>query len=263
MQANPNPIAAQDRDFVAALERGLAVLTAFNQERESLTITDVANATQMTRAAARRYLHTLTRLGYLANDGKQFAMTPKVLGLAQSYWHSTRLPRLVAEHLQRLSSALGGAATVAVLDGNDIITVRAATDGSVLSPSTQPGARLPAHCTANGRVLLAASLEALTDAAQIERIESIPLTQLTAHTVTSRDRLTLELRRVERQGYALTQQEFEINMHALAVPLKDKRNQTVAALNLICNIARGGDADMVQRCLPALLRVQAALKSSF
>ncbi|TAG24788.1 MAG: IclR family transcriptional regulator [Burkholderiales bacterium] len=259
MQTIPAQVTAQDRDFVAALERGLAVLTAFNQERESLTITDVANATQMTRAAARRYLHTLTRLGYLASDAKQFAITPKVLGLAQSYWHSTRLPLLVGEPLQRLSSALGGAATVAVIDGNDIITVRAATDGSVLSPSTQPGARLPAHCTANGRVLLASSLEALTEAAQIERIESIPLTAQTSRTVTSYDRLTLELRRVTQQGYALTQQEFEINMHALAVPLKNKRNQTVAALNIICNTAQRGDINLVERCLPALLRAQAEL----
>ncbi|TAG00086.1 MAG: IclR family transcriptional regulator [Betaproteobacteria bacterium] len=251
----------QDRDFVAALERGLAVLVAFNQERDSLTITDVANATQMTRAAARRYLLTLTRLGYLVNDEKQFAITPKVLGLAQSYWHSTRLPRLVGEHLQRLSSALGGAATVAVLDGNDIITVRAATDGSVLSPSTQPGARLPAHCTANGRVLLAASLETLKDAAQIERIESISLTQLTSHTVMSRDRLTLELRRTASQGYALTQQEFEINMHALAVPLKNKHDLTVAPLNIIFNRAQRG-TNLIEQCLPALLRVQAELREA-
>lgn len=250
------PIAHTHRDFVSSLERGLDVISAFDQERAALSVSDVAMATDMTRAAARRHLITLAQLGYLVFDGKRYAMTTKVLRLAQSYWHSTQLPKLLGAHVQRLAHALAGASTLSVLEGMDAVSVRAATDGSVLSPSLQPGARLPSHCTANGRVLLAA----LDDTARDALLDSIRFKRLTPKTIVSRERINIEVARCREFGYATTDQEYELGMRALAVPIKNQRGETVAALNIIRNVAKDDSADFVERCLPALLSVQAEVR---
>lgn len=246
-----------DRDFVSALERGLAVMRAFDQEQPTLSVSDIAAATQMTRAAARRHLITLERLGYLRLDGKRYAMTTKVLRLAQSYWHSTRLPTLLGAHVHRLAHALGGASTLSVLEGADVVSVRAATDGTVLSPSLQPGARLPVHCTANGRVLLCA----LDDAARTALLDAQSFERLTPKTIVSRERIDLEIARCKAFGYAVTDQEYELGMRALAVPIKNTRDETVAALNIIRNATQHDSTDFVAQCLPALLHVQAAVRA--
>jgi IclR family transcriptional regulator, pca regulon regulatory protein len=245
-----------DRDFVSALERGLAVMRAFDQEQPALSVSEVATATQMTRAAARRHLITLERLGYLRLDGKRYAMTTKVLRLAQSYWHSTRLPSLLGAHVYRLAHALGGASTLSVLEGADVVSVRAATDGTVLSPSLQPGARLPAHCTANGRVLLCA----MDDAARAALLDAQSFERLTPKTIVSRERIDLEIARCKAFGYAVTDQEYELGMRALSVPIKNMRGETIAALNIIRNVAKDDTTDFVERCLPALLHVQAEVR---
>ena len=148
------------RDLVAGLEKGLAVIEAFDQERPRLTISEVAGRTGLTRAAARRYLLTLTHLGFVSQDRKMFALTPKVLRLGQSYMHSARLPRIIEPELHKLAYAMKEASSAGVLDGNDVICISATSAGRVVSPTLQPGTRVPAYCTANGRVLLAAQSQA-------------------------------------------------------------------------------------------------------
>jgi IclR family transcriptional regulator, pca regulon regulatory protein len=246
-----------DRDFVSALERGLAVIAAFDQEQPTLSVSEIALATAMTRAAARRHLITLERLGYLHFDGKRYAMTPKVLRLSQSYWHSTRLPALLGAHVHRLAHALGGASTLSVFEGADVVSVRAATDGTVLSPSLQPGARLPAHCTANGRVLLCA----MDDMSRNALLDTPTFKRLTPKTIVNRERINIEIARCKTLGYAVTDQEYEMGMRALAVPIKNQRGETVAALNIIRNAAQHDSADFVAQCLPALLHVQAEVRT--
>ena len=146
VSTTPRPASSpQRRDLIAGLEKGLAVIEAFDQLQPRLTIGDIASRCQLTRAAARRYLITLTHLGYVTSDGKTFALAAKVLRLGQSYMHSARLPRIVQPELNRLVSSLKEASSAGVLDGDDVICVAASSVGRIVSATLQTGTRVPAY----------------------------------------------------------------------------------------------------------------------
>lgn len=250
------PAGPLKRDLVAGLEKGLAVIESFDQERPRLTISEVAERTGLTRAAARRYLITLTHLGFVSQDRKMFALTPKVLRLAQSYMHSARLPRIVQPELQKLAYSLKEASSSGVLDGNDVICIAATTAGRVISPTLQPGTRVPAYCTSNGRVLVAS-----LPPAELETwISRQHLAPLTPHTVVQPERLRHEIARARQQGWAAVDQEFELGLRTLAVPLKNYRGETVAALNISVHAARMTMDQLVDVSLPPLMQAQAQLR---
>lgn len=244
------------RDLVAGLEKGLAVIEAFDQERPRLTISEVAERTGLTRAAARRYLITLTHLGFVNQERKMFALAPRVLRLSQSYMHSARLPRIVQPALMELANTLKEASASSVLDADDAICIAATSAGRAVSATLQPGVHVPAYCTANGRVMVAALAP---EAAQAWLMRQ-PLRALTAHTMTQPERLAREIERVRVQGYATIDQEMELGMRTLAVPLKNFRGDTVAALNLVVHASRMSIDDLVATGLPALRRAQAQLR---
>nr|WP_316641323.1 IclR family transcriptional regulator C-terminal domain-containing protein [uncultured Roseateles sp.] len=244
------------RDLVAGLEKGLAVIEAFDQERPRLTISEVATRTGLTRAAARRYLLTLLHLGFVSQDRKMFALTPKVLRLGQSYMHSARLPRIVEPELHKLAYALKEASSAGVLDGADVICIAATSAGRVVSSTLQPGTRVPAYCTANGRMLLAALPQGEVDA-WIARQE---LTPLTPYTITHPDRLRIEVARARAQGHACVDQEYELGLRTVSVPLKNYRGDAVAAMNISVHASRISMDQLVEQCLPPLLQAQAHLR---
>ena len=243
------------RDIVGGFEKGLQVIEAFDQERSRLTISEVAQRAGLTRAAARRYLITLTHLGYARHEGKVFSLTPKVLRLGQSYLHSARLPRIVQPLLYRLAYSLGEAASAGVLENDELVCVAAVSAGRVVSGTLQPGTRVPAFCTASGRVLLA-SLPAAQIGAYLERQ---PVERITEHTIVDKERLLLEIARCRAQGYAVVDQELELGLRTIAVPLKNFRGDTVGAINVSVHAARIAIDEIVERCLPALLKVQVEL----
>lgn len=245
------------RDLIAGLEKGLAVIEAFDQERPRLSITEVAERTGLTRAAARRYLITLQHLGYVQQDRKLFGLSPKVLRLGQSYMHSARLPRVIQPQLQKLAYAMQEASSAGVLDGNDVIAVAAASAGRVVSATLQPGTRVPAYCTSNGRVLVAALPNDALDA----WLERQSLDALTPHTITHPERLRLELLRARAQGYAAVDQELELGLRTIAVPLRNFRGDVVAAMNVSVHAARMRMDQLVEQCLPALLHAQEQLRT--
>jgi IclR family pca regulon transcriptional regulator len=250
---SPGPL---KRDLVAGLEKGLAVIEAFDQERPRLTISEVAERTGLTRAAARRYLLTLTHLGFVHQERKMFALAPRVLRLAQSYMHSARLPRVVQPALVELANTLKEASAASVLDDADVICIAATSAGRYVSATLQPGIRVPAYCTANGRVLVAALPQA-ESAAWLAR-QTLP--SLTPHTITRPERLHAELQRVREQGYATVDQEMELGMRTLSVPLANWRGDTVAAINLTVHSSRMSIDELVANGLPALRQAQARLK---
>jgi len=245
------------RDLVNGLEKGLQVIQAFDQERSRLSIADVAAHTGLTRAAARRYLITLTHLGYMRHENKLFSLTPMVLRLGQSYLHSARLPRLAQPLLYRLAYSLGEASSVGILDHDQLVCVAAVSAGQLVSATLQPGTRVPAWCTANGRMLLASlppgELDGFLDRVRPE--------QITEHTIVSRERLALEIARARAQGYALVDQELELGLRTLSVPLRNFRNEVVAALNISVHAGRMPPEQMVERCLPALIKIQVELNA--
>ncbi len=245
------------RDLIAGLEKGLAVIEAFDQLQPRLTIGEVAARCRFTRAAARRYLITLTHLGYVASDGKTYALTAKVLRLGQSYMRSAQLPRLVQPELNRLASSLKEASSAGVLDGNDVICIAAASVGRIVSATLQPGTRVPAYCTANGRVLLGA-LPSEQAEAWLTRQR---LTALTPQTLTRPDKLRAEITRARKQGYALVDQELELGLRTLAVPLITAAGQVVAAINVSVHAASVPADRLLEVCLPALKQTQASLRA--
>jgi IclR family pca regulon transcriptional regulator len=244
------------RDLVAGLEKGLTVIEAFDQERPRLTISEVAALTGLTRAAARRYLLTLTHLGFIAQDRKMFALTPKVLRLGQSYLHSARLPRIIEPELHKLAYAMKEASSAGVLDGNDVICIAAASAGRVVSPTMQPGSRVPAYCTGNGRVLLAALPQADVEA----WVSRQALTALTQHTIVHPERLSIEIARARSLGYACIDQELELGLRTVALPLKNYRGDVVASMNISVHATRMSMDQLVEHCLPPLLQAQAHLR---
>src|SRR4051812_47939289 len=252
-----DPDAPNKRDLIAGLEKGLAVIEAFDQDRPRLTISEVAARCNLTRAAARRYLITLEYLGYVNSDRKMYALTPKVLRMGQSYMHSARLPRIVQPELHKLAYALKEASSAGVLDGNDVICIAATSAGRVVSSTLQPGTRVPAYCTANGRVLLSARPQAEVDA----WIARQALEPLTPNTVTLPERLRLEIARARSQGYATVDQELELGLRTISVPLKNHRGEVLAAMNVSVHAARVTMDQLVEGSLPALLHAQAGLRA--
>lgn len=243
------------RDVVAGLANGLTVIEAFDQDRPRLSISEVAARTGLTRAAARRYLLTLTQLGFVHQDGKLFALTPRVLRLGQSYMRSARLPRVIQPQLQNIALAMQEASSVGVLDGGDVISIAAVTVGRVVSTTLQPGTRVPAHCSANGRVLLAA----LSDDDLDHWLATHPLQARTTYTQMHVAQVHDAVLRVRTQGYATIDQELEIGLRTISVPLKNYRGDTVAAMNVSAHAARLTLDDLRERCLPVLLQAQAQL----
>jgi len=251
------PTGPQKRDLIAGLEKGLAVIAAFDQDRPRLTMSEVAALCGLTRAAARRYLITLEHLGFVSSDRKMYSLTPKVLRLGQSYMHSARLPRIVQPELHKLAYALKEASAASVLDGSDAICIAATSAGRMLSATLQPGTRVPAYCTANGRVLLAALPQDEVDA----WISRETLTPLTPHTITHAERLRTEIARTRSQGYALVDQELELGLRTISVPLKNYRGDVLAAMNIGVHAARMSMDQLVDDCLPPLLHAQASLRT--
>jgi len=261
--AEPDPATAVDdgpnkRDLIAGLEKGLAVIEAFDQDRPRLTISEVAARCNLTRAAARRYLITLEHLGYVSSDRKMYSLSPKVLRLGQSYMHSARLPRIVQPELHKLAYALKEASSAGVLDGDDVICIAATEAGRLVSSTLQPGTRVPAYCTANGRVLLSTKAPEEVDAWLARQT----LEPRTPHTLTGSAELRAEIARVRSQGYATVDQEFELGLRTISVPLKNYRGEVLAAMNISAQAARVSLEQLVSDCLPALLQAQARLRST-
>jgi IclR family pca regulon transcriptional regulator len=248
----PNP-----RDRVAGLEAGLAVICAFDQDRPRLSTTEVATRCGLTRAAARRHLITLEHLGFMRSERGGWSLSAKVLRLAQSYMHSGRLPRIVQPELHRLAQTLKEASSAGVLDGDDVICIAALSAGRLVSSTLQPGTRVPAWCTANGRVLLAALPVADSDAWLAVR----SFAPLTPQTLTRPEQLRAELARVRAQGYAAVDQELEPGLRTLGVPVQSADGQVLAAINISVHAARMSVDQLVDTCLPALRQTQATLRS--
>ena len=246
----------QKRDLVAGLEKGLSVIEAFDQQRPRLTISEVAERTGLTRAAARRYLITLSHLGFVSQDRKMFALTPRVLRLGQSYMHSARLPRVVRPEIQRLAQEIGESVGVSVLDDGEVVSVAVAKASHDAMPLIESGTRLPLHCTAAGRVMLAEM-----PAAEAEQwIARLPLAAVTARTITQPERLRAEISRAREQGYALIDQELELGHRAISVPLRNFRGEAIASMSVVTQGPRFGTEQLVAQCLPLLRQTQAHLR---
>jgi IclR family transcriptional regulator, pca regulon regulatory protein len=236
-------------DYVQSLDRGLAVIRAFGPDRERLSLSDVARATGLTRAAARRFLLTLVKLGYVRNDGREFSLRPRVLELGYAYLSGLALPEVAAQYQEELVARLHESSSITILDGHHIVYVARVPTKRIMTVAISVGTRFPAYATSMGRVLLAALPEEELD----RYLAEATFEKLTAHTVTSPARLRAIVREVAQQGYAIVDQELEEGLRAVAAPIRGAPDVGTAAINVSAHASRVSMAAMRGQILPALL----------
>lgn len=249
------PFRQIDRDHMLGLEKGLACIACFDGTHPRLTIADVARMTGLTRATARRCLITLVRIGYAETDGRFFTLTPRVLKLGYAYLAATPLTAVLQSALERLSETIGESSSASILDGGEIVYVARAATKRIMSVGLAVGARLPAYCTSMGRVLLAALPEAEARAL----VEAADRRALTARTVTGVEAIMARLARARAEGHAVIDQELEIGLTSIAVPVADRAGRVLAAINIGTQAARFPPEALVREFLPRLQSVQADL----
>lgn len=249
-------------DFIAGMARGMAILESFDTERQRLNATLAAQRAGMTRAAARRHLLTLAHLGYLETDASYFWLSSKVLRFSGSYLASARLPRVVQPTLSRLAMHTAESFSVVVLDGEQVVIVARSGSTRVFAYGLHLGARLPAHATSTGRVLLAAKRKSDFNAWMKE--EGHPgdreLSRLTSHTVVEPKKFRAVIEQVRADDYCVASEEHELGVHALAVPLRNLQGRTVAALNVVTSPQRLEMGVLQCDLLPLLLEAARELR---
>lgn len=243
------------RDMMGGLAKGLAVIESFTADRPRQSIAEVSAISGLDRATARRCLLTLAELGYADYDGKFFTLTPRVLRLGTACLATMPLPQLVQPTLDKLSEVLEQSASVSILDGAEIVYIARAARRRVMSIGLAPGSRLPAYCTSMGRVLLAALPE---DAARA--VLNGPLPARTPMTLTDPDAIMARLAQIRARGFELIDQEVEIGLRSIAVPLLNARGAVVAAVNIGVAAVQKAPEDLQRAYLPALLQAQASLR---
>ncbi|HEY2260001.1 MAG TPA: IclR family transcriptional regulator C-terminal domain-containing protein [Solirubrobacteraceae bacterium] len=247
----------RNADFVQSLERGLMVVRAFDAEHRELGLSEVARATGLTRAAARRFLLTLVRLGYMNVADGRFSLSPRVLELGYAYLSSLTLPQVAQPHMEALVAIVNESSSISVLDDLEIVYVARVPTRRIMSITLSVGTRLPAYPTSMGRVLLA-SLDDEELESRLSRIQTEPLS---VRTVTDKATLRELLERVRKQGYAATDQELEEGLRSLAVPIHDASGAVIAALNVSVHASRASMATLRREFLPTALEAAAAIES--
>jgi len=252
-----NTPAERSPEFVQSLERGLAVIKVFGETTAGLPLTEVARRTGMSRAAARRFLHTLVALGYLSTDGRDFRLRPKILDLSHAYLRNLTLPQVAAPHLKHLAEQVQVSSSLAILDEPDITYVVHNDVNQVLAASISVGTRFPAYLTALGRVLLAYQSEEYLD----HYLATTDLLPRTSATITDKAQFRAELAKVREQGYALVNQELAEGLISIAVPVRDREGRVIAAANLSAATLSHTANQMVDQLLPHLKAAAAAIET--
>lgn len=257
--ARKTPEGIAMRDYVQSLERGLAVLKSLGglEAGSGMTLADVAKATAMTRAAARRFLLTLEALGYVGRSDSAFHLLPKTLELGYSYLAAQSLAQIAQPHLQQLARLIGESCSVLEYANGSIIYIARVTVNRLVGANLSVGSTLPAYCTSAGRVLLAA----LPDTGLSAYLRDTKLAKLTPKTNTSAASLRKEIERARRDGWYLVNEELEIGARALAVPLRNSEGRTVAAINVSCYAGRVSAEHMRTQFLPEMLKTAQAVES--
>jgi IclR family transcriptional regulator, pca regulon regulatory protein len=222
------------KNFVTAFARGLSVMTAFSGQNRPMTLSDVARIVELPRATVRRCLLTLQTLHYVESDGRYFSLAPQILMLARAYLSSSILPRVAQPFLERVSESTGESCSVSILHGADVIYIARSGRRRMASLHRDVGTHLPAFCTSMGRILLAAlppkELDKFLVTARFERF--------TPRTVMEPGALRDIIATVAHDGFCEVNQEFEVDLRSIAVPVRNTAGTIVAAVNVSTNAGR-------------------------
>lgn len=247
----------EEKEYVAGLEKGLLIIEAFGIANKALTLSEAAAITGHSRASARRSLLTLQRLGYVDYDGKLFRLAPRVLRLGHAYLTSTSLARVVQPTLEAISERTRESTSFAVLDGTDVVFVARAATRRSLSNGLGLGSRLPAYCAATGRVLLSH----LPEQEALLRFQRMARRPLTPHTRVEIPVLMALLDEVRKQGYGVSNEELELGVRSLAVPIKDGNGHMCGSLSIVSATSRRTLENMIEHLLPELEQARRMLSS--
>ncbi len=238
-----------DPNFMMSLARGLIVIQAFTQKKRQLTISELSAKTGLSRAAVRRCLYTLAQLGFAgSDDGRHFYLGPRILALGYSYIVSMPLATAAQPVLERVSHELHESCSISTLDRTEIIYVARASVTRIMSIDLGVGSRLPAFCTSMGRVLLASLPAEELDS----YLNQTPLKRFTERTIVAVEKLRQVLRLVSRNGYAIVDQELELGLRSLAVPIQNPNGKIVASLNVGTHAQRVSIQELQSKFLPRL-----------
>ncbi|WP_051243126.1 IclR family transcriptional regulator domain-containing protein [Azohydromonas australica] len=243
-------------DLIAGLGRGLQVIESFDDDHPRMSAAEVSARTGIPRTAARRYLLSLCHFGYAETDGKRFWLAPRVLRLGQAYLDAARLPRLVQPFIQRLSMATGETVNVSVLDGHEVVYVARSNSPRVVSIGFHAGARVPAHVVGPGTVLLAA----LPDEALQAWVAAHPFAGFSAGTVTAPELFLAQVRAARGQDGWIARGALDPGLVGVAVPLKDRRGETKAAIGMTLQAQFWSDDQINAKLLPGLLETAQTLR---
>lgn len=244
------------RDLIVGLQKGLALMQLFSVDRPKLSVPEAARLSGLTPSAARRFLLTLVHEAFLQTDGRQYWLTPKALRIGQAYVDSAQLPRMLRPVVEQVARTTQEHVSVGTRDGDEIVHIVRSRYSHVASLSIRPGSRVPMYCTASGRLWLA-SLDEAELAAYFARVD---LRGLTPHTCVEEGPLREELQRIARQGYAEVDQEFEVGMRVLGVPLLDRHGVLRSTLAVTSHASRISLEEMRRRFLMPLYEAQALLR---
>jgi len=241
--------AAADPNFMKSLARGLAVIQAFNQQRRTLSVSQISQRTGIPRAAVRRCLLTLMQLGFVASEDERFyALRPRVLSLGHAYLASSPLGKAAQPVLWDVRSRLQETASISVLDGDQILYIARAPSSRLMAINLDVGSRLPASCTSIGRVLISHRDDEAIDA----YVAAVKLVPYTPRTIVTAAGLRSELMRIRQQGFCVIDEELEIGLRTIAVPIVDRAGSAIAALSVGVHTARVTVAELIENFLPVM-----------
>ncbi len=247
----------KDGEYLSTLERGLSVLRAFSRERPEMTLSEVASATSLSPAVARRCLHTLAELGYVGRQGKRFLLTPEVVAFASAFLESMNLEAVVRPHLQTVRDLTGDSSSLAVLSGGDALYLVHVSTNRMVRLAAGIGTRFPAYATSLGRILLAQ----LPPDELRRYLEGCELRRFTDRTITDPERLATIMRHARENDYAMTQDELDYGIISVAVPVRAGDAEVVAAINCSTSTSRVDPGEMLESRLPFLREAAQAIGS--
>jgi IclR family pca regulon transcriptional regulator len=239
-------------DLVGGFLKGLKVIESFGSGRQRQSISETSRATGLDRATCRRLLLSLVHAGYASHDGKSFRLSPRSLRLGYAYLHSASLPDILQGYLEQLSADIHESCSASVLEQDQVVYIARASYQRVMSVNLRIGSRLPIYCSSMGRVLLAG----LPNDQVYARLSATPLAKLTPHTLIDSEALLREIETVRNQGYSLVDQELEIGLRSIAVPVRNGRGHVVAAINIGTSAARVPMERLAVEYLPKLRSLQ-------
>lgn len=246
-------------DLVGSLDKGLSVMEILAARPAGMTLTEMAEEAELTRAGARRLLLTLVATGYAVQEGRQFRLSPKLLTMARTWIGESSLWAFAEPFMRQVSQGLNESCSAAILSDQDVVYVARVGSTRILSVALHVGTRLPAWCTSMGRVLAAG----LDDTSLDAFVAKAKPSALTPKSLTTREALADVIRAARRDGFAIVDEELELGLRSIAVPIRDRMGRTVAAINVSTQAARFSVAEMRREILPRLKEAAAGIEDFF